>query len=184
VIITFFDTETTGFPNYKAPNDHPSQPHLIQLALLMMDTRTWEPVMKLSTLVAAPVESNEGALKAHGITKEMTDAFGIQPKTAAAFVRHYASRSERMVAHNKGFDMKLLNIEQARHGNGADPFDGVHVQCTMEITTPILELPPTEKQKAMGFTKFKPPKLSEAYEFSSTRDSLARMMRWWIRRRV
>ena len=192
-IVTYFDTETTGLVKYKLPHGHSEQPHLVQLAMIMVDIDTWNPIMKLSTLVAAAVESEPKALEAHGITKKMTDEYGIQPKTAAAFVRHFAGRSEMMVAHNKAFDMKLLQVEQARHGSGEDPFGNKEVFCTMAAMKPIMEMPPTEKSVKAGFgNTFKPPKLAEAImylfgeELKGAHDALVdteacmRIHRWLI----
>lgn len=33
----FFDTETTGLPNFKIPFNHESQPHICQLAAILTD---------------------------------------------------------------------------------------------------------------------------------------------------
>ena len=36
----FFDTETTGLPLFKEHSEHPSQPHIVQLAACLVDLDT------------------------------------------------------------------------------------------------------------------------------------------------
>lgn len=162
MIVTFFDTETTGFVQQSKPHDDRRQPHLMQLAMIMVDTKTWLPLMELSTMVATNEEPSEGAFNAHGISTAKSQEFGIQPKTAAAFVRHFALRSQRMVAHNKEFDIKVFQVEQARHEGKPEILDGMDIVCTMAVAKPIMKLPASEKQIKAGFGGFKSPKLSEA----------------------
>lgn len=161
MIVTVFDTETTELVNYKLPHNSPAQPHLMQLAMIMIDTKTWLPLKELSVLVATDNEPGVKAFEAHGISREKALEFGIQPKTAAAFVRHFAVRSDRMVAHNKQFDIKMLQIEQARHDGNPAIFDGKDMVCTMLAAKNAAKIPMTAKQIAAGFTGYKNPNLTE-----------------------
>ena len=46
-----FDTETTGMVEFRKPPEDPSQPDLIQLGMLLVDTQDWKPRARHSLLV-------------------------------------------------------------------------------------------------------------------------------------
>ena len=167
-IITFWDTETTGLIEFKKPNNHPSQPHLVQLACLMIDlddlTLESKVLGKTSLIVKSPVESGEKALAAHGITHEMSSSLGVNPESATRLWNHFRDRSDLMVAHNKSFDMRVMEIQMSRYNPEYRPFAGIEHSCTMQMATSIVKCPPTEKMIAAGMGKrFKSPSLSECY---------------------
>lgn len=39
-MLVFFDVETTGIPDFKAPSDAPHQPHMVQLGALLVEPDT------------------------------------------------------------------------------------------------------------------------------------------------
>ena len=161
MIVTFFDTETTNLVNTKKASGDPSQPHLLQMALLMMDTLRREPIMKISCLIGTNEPIGQKAFEAHGISNEFSMKFGFQPRTGAALFKHFVTRSDRLVAHNKGFDIKMMQVEAARWDAGNDPFVEKEVLCTMAAACPIVKSPPTPKMLAAGFKHYKNPNLGE-----------------------
>lgn len=163
MIVTFFDTETTGLLEFKAPDHDKRQPHLVQLALLMMDTVRKVPLKKVSVIVDVKIPIPAQATETHGITNEMSAKFGIQCKTAIHLFRHFAERSDRMVAHNKNFDLRLLRVQGLREGVDWNFMTGKDVYCTMEGSRNLVKSPPTEKMIAANMHGFKSPKLSECY---------------------
>jgi DNA polymerase-3 subunit epsilon len=46
-----------------------------------------------------------------------------------------------------------------------DVMPALNPRCTQALSSPLLNLPPSERMRAAGFSKPKPPKLSESYQF-------------------
>lgn len=165
-MICFFDTETSGLPNKKSPRIE-LQPHIMQLAISLYD-KDRRPVYEVSTLVALPEGAmcSPEALDTHGITPELSRKYGVLPKTAIALLRHACMRADLVVAHNLQFDEKLVGFACERNNESFSPLDSKEKFCTLEATTNILRIPPTESMIKWGHgDKFKSPKLEEAYRF-------------------
>lgn len=163
-----FDTETTGFPIFSEPSNHPDQPHLVQLALLMIDDDFVEH--SATSLIIRPdgwVISDENAA-IHGITQDIAMERGIPEADAVAlFVDHHA-RAARTVAHNIEFDRKIMRIALMRHGHTREAIEAMEAAesvCTLRLADQIMKLPPTAKMAAAGFKKSKAPNLAECIEF-------------------
>ena len=75
-LLNVFDTETTGLPQFKLPSDHPSQPHLVDIAALL-----YNEVGELMESFEAIIRPDgwtipDEAARVHGITTEMAmDSF-------------------------------------------------------------------------------------------------------------
>ena len=168
-MILFFDTETTGLYSDRVPLDHPSQPHIVQIAMMLTDD-AGSPISTLSMVVNPECPIPPGATAVHGISDDLARGVGISEKTAAGLFRHMSSRAKLIVAHNAKFDIGVMLSACAREGmrhRGDLP-----AFCTMEAASPIVNLPPTERMLAAGFDKPKPPKLEEciAHFFGETLD--------------
>lgn len=158
-MILFFDTETTGFFNDRQPVNHPSQPHIVQLAAMLTEDDGAE-VMSFSVIVDNGVSIPVQASNVHGITTEIADARGIEPEIAMHLFTHAYRLADTVVAHNIKFDKGVVEAEIfRRHGEVRRLSKPLF--CTMEAATPIVNLPPTERMLAAGFDKPKPPKLEE-----------------------
>jgi len=46
-----FDTETTGLPLFKEPSEHPDQPHIVQLAAVLVDLDTRRELASMDVIV-------------------------------------------------------------------------------------------------------------------------------------
>ena len=69
--ILFYDTETTGLPDRKAPSDSPGQPHLVQIAAVLVDPETLEVLGRMNRIVAPDDWTISKEVSAiHGITHE------------------------------------------------------------------------------------------------------------------
>lgn len=165
-MILFFDTETTGLPDSRMPPDHECQPYLVQLAMLLTENDGTERA-SVSVIINNPlVDIPAGASRVHGITNEIADRAGLFNARVVALWDEFAERSDLIVAHNIKFDMAIMETAWLRVKSNRKPsLDQSHGNrarfCTMDAATPIVNLPPTERMLAAGFTKPKPPKLEE-----------------------
>lgn len=183
-MILFFDTETTGLPDARLPPDHAAQPHLVQLAALLVDDDGVERA-SVSLIIRPPVDIPAEAAAIHGIDNGLAAAAGISPSAAVSMWSHLARRASLLVAHNIAFDMALMRTAWLRtHGaaDGAQLWDRLHagrdIACTMRMATPVLNLPPTERMRAAGIHRPKSPRLEEcvrhffAQELAGAHDAL------------
>lgn len=159
-MILFFDTETTGLANWKQPDNHPSQPRLVQLGAILTEddgsvVRTIGVIVKPEGFVI-PTEASD----VHGITTEVALKHGIAQFDAITLMAQMVNRADKVVAHNYKFDKVVINREfieeEYQYLNDSKAF------CTMEATTDICRLPHTSKWFP-GKSKYKWPKLEEAY---------------------
>lgn len=173
--ILFYDTETTGFFNKKNPWNHPSQPHVVQLAAVL-DDENGRTVGCMNVLIDCGVDVPEAAFNVHGVDREMTTKYGLDAVEVLNMFYSMLSRTELLVAHNKQFDDTQIQIMHSRHKPGeVIPLNGMKSFCTMEATTPICKIPSAFK----GRGPYKWPKLDEAYRilidpegFSGAHDAL------------
>lgn len=167
-MILAFDTETTGLPVWNAPSDSPEQPHLVQLAMILLDDDLTERASV--SLIVRPDGWTipDDVAKIHGITTEMATALGVPEKVATTlYMSLLYGTGAQVVAHNSDFDLRIMRIAMLRAGRDKGWQDERTPQayCTMKAATPIVNLPPTPKMVAAGFNKPKAPRLSECVEF-------------------
>lgn len=157
----FFDTETTGFASSSLDANDPDQAHLVQLGLILIDEKGDE-VDRYASIInpGEHVNFSQGAVKAHGITKERAMAEGVDPKEAVDKFMGFIARAEMLGAHNLQFDLKIIKLAIARVLN--ETWENKLTEfCTMERSTDVVCIPPTEKMIGAGRTNYKSPSLSE-----------------------
>lgn len=161
----FYDTETTGLPDFKAPSESAHQPHIVQLAALLVDMDTRETIQSMDVIIRPDgwtIPDDVAAV--HGITTEHALDVGIPESLAVSmFMELWAGRAR--VAHNEQFDARIVRIALMRFHSedAADIWKSGPTECTARLATPICALPPTEKMKAVGRFHHKTPNLGEAY---------------------
>lgn len=158
-MILFFDTETTGFFEDRLPVDDSSQPYIVQLAAQLCD-EDGAVIAGFSTIIDNGVPIPEKASDVHGITEARAAQFGVSAEFALSAFTHLYQRADVVCAHNIKFDKGVTEAAIARHYGRVMPLRKP-LFCTMEAATPVINLPPTERMRAMGMTKPKPPKLEE-----------------------
>lgn len=156
----FYDTETTGLPQWKEPSGADVQPRIVQLAAVLVDEDTRQVTQALDLIIKPngwfiPEETVAG----HGITTEYALEYGVDEKLAVELFLNLRA-NHGCVAHNKSFDKRIIRIATKRYFS-EEVQKHWHLnedhECTMLMSKPILELP--------GQRGWKPPKLEEAYEF-------------------
>lgn len=152
-----FDTETTGMVEFRKPPEDPSQPDLIQLGMLLVDTVDWQPRARHSLLVqlAEGVTIDPAAKDAHGISEQDCARYGVDPVVACSLFNQFCLQADVIVAHNLSFDASIMKTALFRIGNKPHRFDGRQLVCTKEASTDVLKLP--------GKYGYKWPTLAEAY---------------------
>lgn len=152
--VLFYDTETTGLPNWKKPSGDESQPHLVQLGAILCNEETQEIISSIDLIVKADEwEIPEEVAKIHGITTEISHAHGIEEGFATVLMHMLNSENTTRVAYNKTFDQRIIRIAMKRYcaeeviENWAKKEDH---ECAMRMA-----------QKVIGG---KNPKLAVAYE--------------------
>lgn len=166
----FYDTETTGLPLFSEPSSHPEQPHIVQLAAVLVDITTRRELASMDVIVKpngwAIAEENAAI---HGITQELAMDVGIPEETAVEMLLSLWAERTR-IGHNESFDARIVRIACMRHApEFADPWKEGNSECTQRLATPILNLPPTEKMRAAKRSGPKSANLGEAYEFFTGR---------------
>ncbi|WP_299083039.1 3'-5' exonuclease [uncultured Paraglaciecola sp.] len=115
MIISVFDTETTGIPNYETPSDDDSQPHIVQLCSKQVDWTSGDVIQSMKFIVkpsgwAIPLD----VVKIHGIDNHKAARFGIDEKLAVGMFLEMVKRSDMVVAHNANFDKRIVRIALMR----------------------------------------------------------------------
>lgn len=115
--ILFYDTETTGLPQWSLSSDDPSQPHLVQLGAILADADTRKEVASIDLIIHPDgwvIGDEVSAI--HGITQDMALRVGVSERLALnTFIQLWGSTDTTRVAHNKTFDQRMLRIALKRY---------------------------------------------------------------------
>lgn len=146
-----FDTETTGIPNWKIPSDDDLQPHIVQVAGVIMNADTTDIIQSIDVIVrphdwVIPKDLTE----IHGISHEYAMDVGLHEKVVAEMIYEMAKGRKR-IAYNTTFDNRIIRIALKRYFGSelADDWKKGEYECAMMLA-----------KKTMGG---KQPKLIDAY---------------------
>jgi len=165
--ILFYDTETTGLPEWKIPSYSDEQPHIVQLAAILADHETQEVISTMDVIIKPDGwDIPEEVIALHGITNEMAISKGISENEALCFFLEMWGGGMR-VSHNQTFDQRIVRIATKRYC-----YDDTIEQwknrenhkCTMLMAKPIMQMLPKNRYG------FKNPKLQEAYKHFTGKD--------------
>lgn len=155
-LLFFYDTETTGLPDFKEPSDAPHQPHIVQAAALVVDAET-RLIVNSANLIVRPDgwEIPADADTVHGITTEYAMDVGVDESLVTEVMLDLWRTCNRRIGHNQSFDARILRIALKRFATEAvaDEWKAGAAECTCYQARPHTALP-----------KNKLPKLTEAYE--------------------
>ena len=159
--VIFFDTETTGLPDWKSPSEAENQPHIVQIAAHVVDVEAHQIKHSINFIIkpdgwTIPQETTD----IHGITTDHAMEVGAPEKEVLEmFLNLWDGRLR--IAHNTTFDNRIIRIATKRYCDEAmiDAWANGEYQCTGVLSKPIMQMTPKNKYG------FKMPKLSEAYKF-------------------
>lgn len=169
------DVETTGLPDWHTPSDAPHQPHLVELAMLLVDGEG-NPLDAYESLVKPEGwEIPDEAIATHGITTEQAmDEGAPELDVVQAFMDTATRGVNLLIGHNVSFEKRILRIALKRYFPGNETvYDWLKAfpdYCTMRKSTDHCRLPPTDKMMASGRKTFKSPTLAEAYRHFTGED--------------
>lgn len=164
-MILIYDTETTGLTDDRLPAEHPNQPNLVQLGAILY-TDVGSEVASVD-LVVRPngFTIPEPAARVHGITSGIANAIGVPLATVLSAFAQLRANAEEIVAFNLKYDDLIMRTAFARLGKEPSHPGPNKKTCAMELSKPILQLPPSPRMVKAGMNGFKPPSLMEAHEF-------------------
>lgn len=162
-MLLFYDTETNGYQNQRLVWNHPDQPHLVQLGVILADDLGHE--VASAELIVKPDDfsiSNETA-KVHGITFDIAKECGVPLATVMSVFVQLRANAAEIVAFNQAFDNFIIQASIHRTGRTPSHPGPEKKTCCMKLATEAMKIPPTAKMKKAGFDLYKAPDLQEAY---------------------
>lgn len=165
----FFDTETSGLPDWGQPSEAPHQPHIVQLGAILADLDSGEQLRTLDVIIKPDgwvIGADTAAI--HGITQERALAEGIPERDAVVQLLDMWGQETVRIGFNESFDMRIVRIALKRlfaeRENLADLWKAAPAQCMKIASTKLCNLPPTPKMIAARRFHPKSPTLAEAYQ--------------------
>jgi DNA polymerase III subunit epsilon len=151
-LVVIFDTETTGLPNWQQPSESDCQPHIVQIAALLVDLDTRKVIQSMDVIIKPDgwvIPDEASAI--NGITTEYALQVGI-PESLALQMFLELSLNRKRVAHNTTFDNRIIRIATKRFCDESiqEQWHSGEYECTM-----------IGSRKIMGG---KQPTLAEAYK--------------------
>lgn len=165
-MILFYDTETTGLPDYRSPSEAEHQPHIVQFAAILVDPKTKIERASIDLIIKPNgYEIPKKVSDIHGITNEIAHTCGVGERYVTNIFLGLRERATLEVAHNISFDRRIMRIAGVRElAMSRDEVERSETKasfCTMKAALHIVNLPPTQRMLAAGFSGPKQPKLSE-----------------------
>lgn len=162
-LLLVFDTETSGFPDWKKPSTNANQPHIVSLGALLVDGDSLEIIDQFYEVsIQDGWNSDLGALGVHGITPEKSMEIGIPEKDVLDKFLDWAMGTGVMrVGYSLPFDDRIIRIAIKRFHNDslAESYKTRHKFCCMQPCRSIVK---ATNYKTGGIRN---PKLTEAYRF-------------------
>ena len=155
-LILFYDTETTGLPDFQAPSESEHQPHIVQLAAALVDDKNRKTVSSINLIIKPEGwKISEELVEIHGISTEFALETGVTI-TRALQVFFELWKGRKRIGFNESFDARIIRIAQHKLGSPEEQLEvwkNGEKECAMYAARKYTNLP-----------KNKLPKLIEAYQ--------------------
>lgn len=113
-MILFYDTETTGIPLFDKRSLDPAQPHITQLAALLVDDNR-QVVEQVNAYIKPDGWTVPPSIETlTGVTLADLEAKGRPLPAVMEEFLVLVVRASLMVGHNQGFDQRMVRIELTR----------------------------------------------------------------------
>ena len=154
----FFDTETTGLPKNRdaAIRGPDNWPHIVSISWQVYENTTH---IRSESFIVKPIKwyIPEDSIKIHGITNQKALIEGLDLNDV--MIKFMSEKPDYLIAHNIDFDYNV--IVNALLWDLKMPYPRFpKLFCTMKESRNIMKIP-----FGNGRPGYKPPKLSELYEF-------------------
>lgn len=163
----FFDTETTGLPDWKSPSEAEHQPHIVEIGAALLDDELniierYEAIIKPDGW-----EISEEMTAVHGISHERAMDEGVSEREALLHFTDMHDKARLRIGHNVSFDDRIIRIAIMRYldDEAANYYREQPKLCTMLESLNIVKLPPAEAMQKRNMRGHKKPSLAEAYQF-------------------
>lgn len=151
-----WDTETTGIPDWKIPSEDATQPHMVQLAAVLVDVDTAKVVQSMDVIIRPDGwDITPELTEIHGLAHEYAMDVGVSEKMALEMFLELWNGRQR-IAFNTTFDNRIIRIATKRYC-AEDVIDRWHAGKQGEEWVCMM----MAARKAMGG---KQPTLAEAYQ--------------------
>lgn len=169
MIVTVFDTETTGLPaSYTLEEANlNSWPHILQLAYIVYDTEAHKFLEFFDVVVKLPpsVHISKESIDIHGISHDTMMRNGVELGPQLTNFLLWCDMSELIIGHNVEFDYKMVCAELMRLGWTEQLQTFKYYKkffCTMKSTVNLCNIQSISKT-GKQFTKF--PSLTELHYY-------------------
>ncbi|PHS09394.1 MAG: DNA polymerase III subunit epsilon [Blastopirellula sp.] len=111
-----FDTETTGLIQFKEPSGGVNQPHMVQVAAMLIDSETKDTLETMNVIIKPDGwVIPQDVIDVHGITNEHTMDVGIPEIEALQMFIDMWKKCDLRIAHNTTFDNRIIRIALKRY---------------------------------------------------------------------
>lgn len=132
----FYDTETSGMPDWPSRSLAEHQPHIVQIAALLIDLDTRGVVSGFDVTVRPDGWAiDPETVEIHGITEAHASEIGISEKLATTMLLALWERADVRIGHMQAFDERVLRIALLRHIgiDAAAAWKAGASHCTIEM---------------------------------------------------
>jgi len=161
----FFDVETSGKFDFKSGPTAEHQPHLVQLAALLI-AEDGNTIAAAMNFIVEPQdwEISKEVENIHHISTTLAKSVGIPRKVVLAAFNHMSKNARIICAHNLNFDFNVMLSQYAREKQQHRMGNARQV-CTMLASAPVLKLPKpfVPRGPVKPGDDWKWPTLAEAY---------------------
>lgn len=141
--LLFWDTESTGIPEWKKQSGDKCQPHLVEIGCILADSETQEVIEKYEAIIKPdgwiiPDET----IEVHGINNKMAITEGVPEADALTKFIYLHNQCSLRIAHNTTFDNRMIRIALKRYFPDAigddDWKDRSKYYCTLNNSKKIM----------------------------------------------